>query len=64
MTQGDREMYWCLFSNKAAPILYASSFKMNNGTSGGRIADSQARRFFPRAQSIDFAIFEGPIERE
>src|ERR1035438_7296580 len=41
-----------VFSNKAARILCASSFGMNNGTSGGRIADSQALRFWPGVQAI------------
>jgi hypothetical protein len=42
MTQGNREVCWCLFLHKAARILCASSIRMNNGTSGSRIADSQA----------------------
>jgi hypothetical protein len=39
-------------------------FRINLAMLSGRIWDSQARRFWSRAQSVDFAIFEVPIERE
>ena len=54
----------CLFSDQAARILCASSFRMNSGTSGGRIWDSQAGRFSPGAQSTVFDIFRASTERE